>query len=352
MPKQKIYRVIGQAVWLLVLTGVVFLFLTGMQARQQTVCTGMVIKINSPDGKLFIDQKEVAAILTQEMRGKVQQKLSSIDLRKMEERLHKEVWIQEVQLFIDNEGLLHARIEERVPVARIFDTQGFSFYIDSTGMNLPLSTTDRADVPVFTGVPALNKNNEKLYKKAIAGVIRISKALDTDAFWKAQAASVDVLPNGKFELYPVIGSHIVDLGDTAQINEKLNRLKLFYREIMAKKSINAYSKISVAFQNQVVAVKGTDSLRNADAVKAMEMFNQLVNQNKTEVNAMAVVESEKSAGRIVQEPERSSRSQPSIAPPVQSTPSPGKKPVQLPDISNDSLTSKPKALLPPKTSLN
>jgi hypothetical protein len=177
-------------------------------------------------------------------------------------------------------------------------------------------------------------------------VINISKALESDPFWKAQAASVDVLPNGKFEMYPAIGFHTIDLGDTSQIKDKLYRLKAFYREILAKKSIAAYSRISVAFQHQVVAVKGTDSLRNIDAIKAMEVFNQLVDKNKSEVNALAV-ESEKEKGRIMQEPERNNK-------PQQSTvTAPAKTPVTLPAISNkDSVTSKPKAILPPKTSLN
>lgn len=346
MSKQKAYRVLGHSVWVLLLAGVVFLFLTAMQSRQRTLCTGMLVKINSPDGKLFIDNKEIAAILTHEMKGNVQQKLQAIDLRKMESRLRKEVWIEDAQLFIDNDGMLHARITERVPVARIFDIQGSSYYIDSAGKNLPLSNTDRADLPVFTSMPVLNKNNEAVYNKTIAGVIKISKALETDAFWKAQAASVDILPNGKFDMYPAIGFHTIDLGDTSQITDKLYRLKAFYREILAKKSIAAYSRISVAFQHQVVAVKGTDSVRNIDAIKAMEVFNQLVDKNKSEVNALAV-ESEKEKGRIMQEPERSNKTQQSnVSAPANTT-------ATLPATSNkDSVTSKPKAVLPPKTSLN
>jgi len=345
MSKQKVYRVVGHSLWMLLLAGVVFLFLTAMQSRQQSVCPGVLVNINSPDGKLFIDNKEITTLLTIEMQGNVKQKLQAIDLRKMESRLRKEVWIQDAQLFVDNDGMLHARITERVPVARVFDVQGSSYYVDSTGKNLPLSNTDRANIPVFTSMPVLNKNNEAVYNKAIAGVIKISKALESDAFWKAQAASVDVLPNGKFELYPANGFPTVDLGDTSQIKDKLNRLKFFYREILSKKSIAAYSKISVAFQHQVVAVKGTDSLRNIDAVKAMEVFKQLVDKNKTEVNALAV-ESEKEKGRIMQEPERMNKPQQS------NVTTPAKPPVVLPAISNDSITSKPKAVMPPKTSLN
>jgi cell division protein FtsQ len=345
MSKQKIYSVVGHTVWVLLLAGVVFLFLTAMQSRQQSLCKGILVKISSPDGKLFVDNKEIEAILTYEMHGNVKQKLQAIDLRKMEARLCNEVWIQDAQLFVDNDGLLHARIVERVPVARVFDVQGSSYYVDSAGKNLPLSHNERADIPVFTNVPVLNKNNEKLYSNAIAGIIKISNALESDAFWKAQAASIDVLPNGKFELYPAIGFHTVDLGDTAQMKDKLNRLKTFYREILSKKSMMAYSKISVAFQHQVVAIKGTDSLRNSDAIKAMEVFNQLVDKNKTEVNALAV-ESEKERGRIVQEQER-------INKPSQSeSAKPANPPKVLPTISNDSFTSKPKAVLPPKTSLN
>jgi len=57
----------------------------------------------------------------------------------MESLLEKNVWIKDAQLFFDNNGILRVSVTEREPIARVFTREGNSFYIDSSGVQLPLS---------------------------------------------------------------------------------------------------------------------------------------------------------------------------------------------------------------------
>lgn len=340
--------ILGRVLWSLVVAGVIFLLMTAMQDRRQEVCSGVIINIEAIDGKVFIDEKAVKNMLAAEAAGQLSgAKLEHFDLRRMEKRLLKEVWIEKAELFIDNAGVLHANIAERVPVARLFDLQGNSFYIDSTGKQLPLSLQDRAELPVFTNVPVLNKNNRAYYDSVLADVISMANVIRRDEFWNAQAAQIDLVGNGKYELYPAIGFHKIELGDAQNITSKLNRLKVFYREVMAYKPITAYSLLSVAYTDQVVAAKGDGQVPGVDPTKAIEVFNQLVSKNKTEVNANAV-ESEKDRGRIM--PEYNSapaQSKPMAAPPkTQAAPTPENT------LKPDTMIQRPKALMPVKTTNN
>ncbi len=58
-----------------------------------------------------------------------------------------------VNYFFDNNMVLHAKISEREPVARIFTITGGSFYIDSSAHRMPLSDKMNVRIPVFTGFP-------------------------------------------------------------------------------------------------------------------------------------------------------------------------------------------------------
>lgn len=346
MAKQKIYMILGRVLWSLVVAGVVFLLMTAMRDKQQDLCTGLIIRIDAIDGKVFIDEKEVKDILAAEAGGQVKgTPLKQFDLRRMEKRLMQEVWIEQAQLYVDNAGVMHANLAERVPVARLFDVTGNSFYIDSTGKHLPLSAQERADLPVFTNVPVLNKNNKGLYDSTLNDIVGIANVVRRDSFWIAQAAQIDLLGNGKYELYPAIGYHKIELGNANDMAAKLERLKIFYHDVLAYKPLNAYSLLSVAYKNQVVAVKGDGQMPGIDPAKAVEVFNQLVTQTKTEVNANAV-ESENKQGRIM--PEYGS-----AASPAKTHAREAVAPVQQPATPKpDSNMQKPRAIMPAKTTNN
>lgn len=339
MPKQKIYRIVGNTLWSLLIAGVIFLLFSGMQRRKQTNCQAVLVNISAVAGKVFIDEKEVKQIIASMAGGNVKQPLAALNLRKIEARLRKEVWIEDAQLYMDNKGTLHANITERVPVVRVFDVTGQSFYLDTAGTQLPLSSTDRAEVPVFSGMPVKNKNNSNTYKRQIADILKVAAAIAADEFWMLQAGQIEVLPGGKFEMYPAVGTQVIELGTADEIAHKLQRLKLFYQQILANKPVNEYSKLSVAYKNQVVAVRGTDSLRKADALQVLQVFNQLVDQNRQEVDAMAVESDKGQQGRIVQENEPARqqapvRGSPPARPPVVSPP-PGTAPKAVMPANNN-----------------
>ena len=55
------------------------------------------------------------------------------------ENLKKNAWVNGAEVFFDNNDVLRINIAQREPIARIFTLGGNSFYIDSSGTELPLS---------------------------------------------------------------------------------------------------------------------------------------------------------------------------------------------------------------------
>jgi len=279
LSKKKLNIILGRSLLVLLVAGTFVLLLGAVRSKESKTCTGIDIQIGLTDAKGFVDEKEVSAVIKDEINRQPNgTPIKKFDLRHTELVLEENVWIKKAQLFFDNNEMLHVQVEQRIPVIRIIDKSGASYYLDSTGFKLPLSNTDRADVPVFTGVPV--KRSAKLQRT----IIDMATCIDNDSFWLAQAAQINWLPLDKFELYPAFGNHVVDLGDGLGAADKLGRLKLFYQTVSAKKGFDVYPKLSVAFSGQVVAIKGEMVAPKVDAGKAMQVFDQIVTTNRFTAN--------------------------------------------------------------------
>jgi cell division protein FtsQ len=288
LSKNKVNIIIGRSLLGLLIATTFVLLVGAVRSKEDKICSGLDIEIGLTDQKGFVDESEVAAVISNEIRRKVNgTPIKNFNLKQTETVLEENVWIKKAQMFFDNNEVLHVQVEQRIPVARIMDKSGASYYLDSTGFKLPLSNTDRADVPVFTSVPV--KRSLKQNKTIIA----IANYIDHDTFWLAQAAQINMLPMDKFELYPAFGDHIVDLGDGTEPADKFGRLKLFYKQVSAKKGFDIYPKLSVAFKGQVVAVKGTTPSPRVDAGKAMQVFDQIIKSNRRTANDEKVQEADK-----------------------------------------------------------
>jgi cell division protein FtsQ len=182
--------------------------------------------------------------------------IKSFDLRKMENQLKRNVWVKDAELFFDNSRVLQVRVQERVPVARLFTVNGNSFYIDSSGEKLPLSDKFSARLPVVTGFPSEKDKLTGADSVMMRDIINISNYLLHDEFWMAQVSQIDIQPDRTFDMIPVVGNHIIEFGDGTDYEKKFKRLLLFYQQVLSKTGMDVYEKLNVRFARQVIGVKG------------------------------------------------------------------------------------------------
>ena len=125
-----------------------------MKHQKSERCSNYSIIIQGTRENLFVDEKEVIKILESGAGGKiVGRSRSAFDLMKMEQLLEKNVWVKDAELYFDNREVLHVKVKEREPVARVFTLGGKTWYIDQDEMQMPVSPRLSANVPVFTGFP-------------------------------------------------------------------------------------------------------------------------------------------------------------------------------------------------------
>ncbi|OIR02991.1 hypothetical protein GALL_149910 [mine drainage metagenome] len=262
---------ITQTVWLLIGVGTIVLFGAAIQKKNHRKCDDVKIEITGAEKDVFIDEKDVMDLINS--NGNIIGKdLSAINLKALEAALKKNMWVNNAEMFFDNNQLLHINIEERQPVARVFSADGSSFYVDSSDVRLPLSDKLSARVPVFTNFPSNKEILSEPDSEMLCNVVKLGKFIVADSFWMAQVSQIAILPNAGFEMIPTIGDQVIELGNADDLENKFGRLYSFYKQAWLQNGMNKYEKIDVQFDDQVVAVKRGVGKTLTDSVKAKQLM--------------------------------------------------------------------------------
>jgi cell division protein FtsQ len=270
---KKIFTIIG---WCLLGSAGMGLLVAAINAKNSSMCQGLVVEINGGSKALCLNKKDVVSLLgangLTEIRNR---KASSFDLLKMETLLRKNNWVRDVQLFFDNNQILKIRIQERQPVARLFTVGGNSYMIDSAGVQLSLPKGSFLNLPVFTGYPnelfELKKDSALNHQ-----ILHLAIFLNRDPFWSNQIQEVDIRPGKSFVMTPLIGNQVIEFGDGNDYENKFHRLYVFYREVMTQTGFDKYTGIKLAYDNQVVATRRQGVVSKADSIQARNNVLQMI----------------------------------------------------------------------------
>lgn len=256
-----------------IVAGILTVVLLGaaMQKKNDQKCSNIKIEIVGSVEHMFVNENDILQLINSNgiINGKP---IKNIDLRNIEALIEKNAWVKNAEVFINNNRELVVTIEEKEPIARVFTLQESSFYIDTLATQLPLSNNYNARVPVFTAFPTDKPKLAYADSLLMNDVIKIAKFISADSFWNAQVAQVNILPNATFEIVPVIGNQIISIGNANNLDKKFNRLYTFYNHIWLNSGLNKYEKLSIEFDNQIVAVKKgttikTDSVQIKQAIQ-------------------------------------------------------------------------------------
>lgn len=266
------------------------LLLAAINKKNKGECKDYTITLKGAQNNFFIDEKDVEQLLMKATKGNIKgEQIASFKLHELEVMLEHNTWVDNAELYFDNRDVLHVTITEKEPVARVFTTAGNSFYIDSLGRKMPLSDKLSARVPVFTGFPDKKKLNAA--DSALLNDVRVTaNYIVNDPFWMSQVSQIDITPERNFEMIPVVGNHLVKLGNGENIDRKFHRLMLFYKQVLSKTGFDKYKVINVQYKGQVVVSKYTGDAK-IDSVQLKRNVEKLLRQsmeaeNDTLIRAM------------------------------------------------------------------
>jgi len=287
--KATIRKILFVMLWVCISGGMLSLLIAAIGKKKREDCADYTITIKNSGQDLFIDANDIRKLLKvgagSEIKGK---KISEIDLKKLEQLLRQNVWIRKAEMWFDNRNVLHVEVYEREPIARIFTTAGNTFYIDSNERKLPLSDKRSARVPVFTGFI-----DKKIYSAKdsilLADVKNIATFISNDPFWMSQVAQVDITSERNFELSPVVGNHLIKVGNGKDIEKKFNRLMIFYKQVLAQKGFDSYSSVDVQYAGQVVGTRRGAEKNKVDTAMLKRRVDEMLRQMQKQYDSVAAL---------------------------------------------------------------
>ena len=220
------------------------------------------VSIDIADGATngFIDAKEIRQRLVAAGLYPIDQSVSEINTRSIEEKLKRSPFVKTAECYKTQDGHVYVSITQRMPVVRIKADSGDDYYVDDNNCIMPRSNYT-SDLIIATG------SIDRWY--ATNYIAPLGKAITANELWKNLVEQIHVLPDHGIELVPRIGEHIVFIGRLPDgkgrsahqraifdyVDKKLTRLEKFYKYGLSQVGWNKYSYINIEFDNQIICKK-------------------------------------------------------------------------------------------------
>lgn len=240
----KLKRVLKYAMLLILLVSLGFLYSFSNVRNGRKVIEKIQVEFESGENS-FLTHAMVNKLLIQNDSSVQNQAKSVIDLYRLEEEVLENPYIEKASLFITIDGTLHSLIKQRKPVARVI-TGERTYYLDSHGVEVPLSDHYSARVPIITGV----KEGQDLEH-----IHLLLQKITTDDFLKKEIVGIHVQDANECLLTVRSGDYKIEFGSFTEMDQKFKKLKAFYNKTFKDSTIHVYKTINIKYHNQVVGVK-------------------------------------------------------------------------------------------------
>jgi cell division protein FtsQ len=215
----------------------------------------ITIKMENVHENHFMEEADVAGLMqlsTENLRGA---SMSKVNLKNIEKKIKSEPFIQDADLYSDLKGNLVVKVALRRPIARITRNDGPDGYIAEDGTVMPVSERYNTRVILLSGnyvrviLQQDNINSTETGKQ----IMTLINTINEDEFWRAQIAELEIDSHGKVTLFPQVGDEKIEFGKADNIELKLSKLMIFYKEILPRVGWNKYNRVNLEYEGQIVA---------------------------------------------------------------------------------------------------
>lgn len=219
------------------------------------VCRSVTVQIVNKDSTVFVTEQGVQAELAQSGIKVIGKPMWQINAARIEEVLGHSDYLENVECVKAKDGELIIRASQLVPVMRVFDNDGTSYYVNAAGKHMNATAIYHSDVPVVQGHFTKQFPATRL--------LPLVKYVESDSLLRTLVTMYSMRDSNNIFLVPSIYGHVVNMGGVNGFEQKFEKLKLFYRKVMPAKGWETYDTISVKWNHQVVATRRKKAVQEA-----------------------------------------------------------------------------------------
>jgi len=135
------------------------------------------------------------------------------------------------------------------------DEKGRSYYLTDDIQPFPISKHASARVTVFSGAIELFDGNVDSLSTTQEGIVEMMSILQENRFAMKMIEQVHIRPNGEFLIQPKMGRFKFDLGQPTDLEDKISRMELAFKEVLPSKGWSTYKIIDLSFDGLIRAQK-------------------------------------------------------------------------------------------------
>jgi cell division protein FtsQ len=215
----------------------------------------ITIKVKNAHDNHFLDEDDIVSLMELKKDNLKGANLDRVNMKEVEKKILRDPFIQDAQLYSDLKGNLVVSAELRIPIARIVRNDGPDGYISEDGTIMPVSDHFTSRVILISGSYVkhiLNQSNLTSTEDGIQLMELINKVRE-DEFWNAQIAQLDIDSKTRITIYPQVGDERIEFGRPENVETKLKKLMIFYKEILPRMGWNKYDRVNLEYEGQIVA---------------------------------------------------------------------------------------------------
>ena len=219
-----------------------------------TTITDITIRMVNINDNHFLEEDDIADLMQLDKENLKGASLDQVNLKEVEDRIRRETFIRDAQLYSDLKGNLVVRAELRRPVARLVRKDGPDGYVAEDGTIMHVSEKFTPRVLLVSGAYVDQLIKEKNINDTEAGrnLAMLLETIRKDEFWSAQVAQLDIDKKMRVTIYPQVGDERIEFGVPTGIDEKLRKLMIFYKEILPRVGWGKYERINLEYEGQIV----------------------------------------------------------------------------------------------------
>ena len=254
--------------WFFFFSGIVVLMYFSNDALRKRLLEEPEIIVRVDGENVFITEKELLKLLKRQRLLFQGQRQNELDIEKMEAFINSISQVKTTRVFLRVDGSWKIEVVLRKPIARIFNSAGESFYLDSEGNTMLTTPSHAARILVITGnipdrkesvsVAKIINNDSLISIRKLDDIYRISDYVCNDPLFHSLIGQIHLEKSGDFILVTLVGDQKIVFGSAyseKEVEEKFEKLRLFYEEALPYEGWNTYSEISLKFEDQIVCKK-------------------------------------------------------------------------------------------------
>lgn len=248
----------GKISWILFLLITALIVLSAVTRKKNSFASEMSVDISPLEsGEKMLGERDVRQDLLRSFGNTLEgTELADLEVDRIERVLEADPFVEEAEVYVGQHNALNIKIRQREPILRVLDNSGGNYFLDENGAKIPKSAHHTPRVLVATGnIAPYTADFQEKKRNSLKDLFTLTKTLLDDPLWSIFIQQVHVNNANEFILVPLIGDQKIVLGSIKNLENKLERLKMFYQEAIPYTGWKAYNTISLKYNNQIVCRK-------------------------------------------------------------------------------------------------